>query len=76
MLLLQDGWTALHVACFRGQTETVKLLLNNNADISATNNVSDKILLSVKHSERHYNHIQYIITLTNHMIKHTYVEFS
>ena len=55
MLLLQNGWTALHYACGNGHTETVKLLLNNNADISATNNVSDKILLSVKHLEWHSN---------------------
>ena len=55
MLLLQDGVTPLHIACSDGHTETVNLLLNNNADISATDNVSDKILLSVKHLERHSN---------------------
>ena len=41
MLLLQDGWTALHRACSRGYTEVVKHLINNNADITATTNVSD-----------------------------------
>ena len=41
MLLLQDGWTALHHACCNGHTEVVKHLINNNADISATKNVSD-----------------------------------
>ena len=41
MLLLQDGWTALHFACRDGHTEVVKHLINNNADITTTNNVSD-----------------------------------
>ena len=41
MLLLQSGMTALHSACGGGHTEVVKYLINNNADISATNNVSD-----------------------------------
>ena len=42
MLLLQDGWTALHLACYNEHTEVVKILLMNNADVTATNNVSDK----------------------------------
>ena len=42
MLLLQGGDTALHYACIDGYTEIVKYLLTNGADISATNNVSDK----------------------------------
>ena len=41
MLLLQSGWTALHFACNNVHTEVVKHLINNNADISATTNVSD-----------------------------------
>ena len=41
MLLLQGGYTALHVACLNGHVEVVKLLMSNNADISATTNVSD-----------------------------------
>ena len=41
MLLLQGGRTALHWGCSNGHTEIVKYLINNNADISATNNVSD-----------------------------------
>ena len=41
MLLLQLGMTALHRACWKGHLEVVKHLLNNNADISATNDVSD-----------------------------------
>ena len=41
MLLLQGGQTALHWACIYGHLEVVKHLLNNNADISATNDVSD-----------------------------------
>ena len=41
MLLLQDGWTDLHLACINGHLEVVKHLINNNADISATDNVSD-----------------------------------
>ena len=45
MLLLQSGWTALHWACYNGNTEIVKHLLNNGANISSNNKVSDKILL-------------------------------
>ena len=41
MLLLQYGYTALHLACSNGHMEVVKHLINNNADISATTNVSD-----------------------------------
>ena len=42
MLLLQDSDTALHLACYMGHTKVVEILLMNNADISATNKVSDK----------------------------------
>ena len=42
LLLLQDGWTPLHWACYTGHTGVVEILLINNADISATNIVSDK----------------------------------
>ena len=41
MSLLQYGWTALHLACNNGHVEVVKLLMSNNADISATDDVSD-----------------------------------
>ena len=41
MLLLQNGWTALHIACMYGKLEVARHLINNNADISATDNVSD-----------------------------------
>ena len=41
MLLLQYGRTALHHGCINGYTEVVKHLINNNADISATDDVSD-----------------------------------
>ena len=41
MLLLQYGDTALHEACRKGHVEVVKLLMSNNADISATDKVSD-----------------------------------
>ena len=43
ILLLQGGWTALHRACWKGHLEVVKHLLNNNADISATDNVSNYV---------------------------------
>ena len=45
MLLLQSGYTALHWACDRGHAEVVKLLMSNNADISAKANVSDYVVL-------------------------------
>lgn len=44
MLLLQDGWTALHWACTYGHIEVVKHLISNKADISATNDVSDYVV--------------------------------
>ena len=44
MLLLQDGSTALHCACIKGHVEVVKVLMSNNADISATDNVSDCVV--------------------------------
>ena len=42
MLLLQNGWTALHVACANGKTEVVQNLLTNGANLSATNKVNHK----------------------------------
>ena len=39
MLLLQDGWTALHLACNNGHTEVAKCLLTNGANLSVTNKV-------------------------------------
>ena len=41
MLLLQHGSTALQIACFNGHTEVAEILLMNNADLLATNKVSD-----------------------------------
>ena len=41
ILLLQNGYTAVHLACMFGHTKVVKHLINNQADISATNNVSN-----------------------------------
>ena len=42
MLLLQDGWTALHYACFNGKTKVVQYLLTNGANLSATDKVNHK----------------------------------
>ena len=44
ILLLQIGWTALYRACIEGHLEVVKHLLNNNADISAADDVSDYVV--------------------------------
>ena len=44
MLLLQDGNTALHLACVFGYTEVVQYLLTNGANLSATNKVSHKTI--------------------------------
>ena len=42
MLLLQDGWTALHYACSNGYTEVVQYLLTNGDNLSATTKVNHK----------------------------------
>ena len=44
MLLLQNGSTALHIACLNGKTEVVQYLLTNGANLSATNKVNHKII--------------------------------
>ena len=44
MLLLQAGSTPLHVASRYGYVEVVKFLIDNQADISATNDVSDYVV--------------------------------
>ena len=57
MLLLQDGWTALHTACHWGRTEVVKCLLTNGANLSATNKVGYRILLyTVYHNIHTHTH--------------------
>ena len=81
MLLLQDGWTALHLACRLGHTKVVEILLMNNADISATNKVSDKsykvciivsVLLESEVQLANYSIINYSLGTYNiymHLIK-------
>ena len=44
MLLLQNGFTPLHCACGGRCLQIVKFLINNEADISATDNVSDYVV--------------------------------
>ena len=39
-LLVQDGWTALHVACEKGHDEVVQTLMIAKADLNLQNNVS------------------------------------
>ena len=39
VLLLQEGWTALHYAAFNNHPEIIKLLIANGADITAVNKV-------------------------------------
>ena len=42
----QDGLTALHWAAYGGHTAVVTVLLNRGADITATDKVSDIVLVS------------------------------
>ena len=42
----QDGRTALHLAAYGGHTADVTVLLDRGADITATTNVSDIVLVS------------------------------
>ena len=81
MLLLQDSDTALHKACYWGHTKVVEILLMNNADISATNKVSDKrykiciivsVLLESEVQLANYSIINYSLSTYNiymHLIK-------
>ena len=79
MLLLQDGSTALHDACYNGYTKIVETLLMKNADISATDNVSDKqykiciiVLLESEVQLANYSIINYSLGTYNiymHLIK-------
>ena len=81
MLLLQNGYTALHLACCMGHTGVVEILLMNNADISATNKVSDKrykiciivsVLLESEVQLANYSIINYSLGTYNiymHLIK-------
>ena len=41
----QVGWTALHYAAHLGYTVLVTLLLERGADINATDEVSDVVLI-------------------------------
>ena len=44
MLLLQFSYTPLHYASQYGHVEVVKVLIDNQAGISATDNVSDYVV--------------------------------
>ena len=44
MFLLQNGNTALHIACVNRHTEVVRYLLTNGANLSATNKVNHKTI--------------------------------
>ena len=44
MLLLQNGWTALDLACANGKTEVVQYLLTNGVNLSATIKVNHKTI--------------------------------
>ena len=48
MLLLQGGMTALHWACSKGHIEVANYLINNNTDISTTDDVSMYDSLTLK----------------------------
>ena len=39
VLLLQDGWTALHYAASNNRPDIIKILITNGADITAVNKV-------------------------------------
>ena len=39
VILLQNGWTALHFAAYNKHAEIIKVLVSNGADISAINKV-------------------------------------
>ena len=39
VLLLQDGWTALHLAACNNHPEIIKILITNGADITVVNEV-------------------------------------
>ena len=50
-----SGWTALHMACYHGQTETVQIMLNNwkefGIDINAQNNQGQTAFALINHYE-------------------------
>ena len=39
VLLLQDGWTALHFAATHNHLEIIKILITNGADITVVDKV-------------------------------------
>ena len=41
VLLLQNGWTALHWAASSNHAEVIKILITNGADITAVTKVND-----------------------------------
>ena len=46
-LYVQDGWTALHVACEDGHDDTVKILMRAKADLNLQTNVSNYFWLLI-----------------------------
>jgi ankyrin repeat protein len=46
LLSLQDGWTPIHWACFKGRDKMASLLLEKGADINIQNKVSHYSRLS------------------------------
>ena len=50
-LLLQDGWNALHWAAYIGHPVILKLLVSNDADITAVTKVCKAFCMIVSNSQ-------------------------
>ena len=67
---IQEGYTALHVACQDGHDDTVKVLMRAKADLNLQTNVSNHFsdcLLS--RSKAWVNHVLYTVLIT--MLRYT-----
>ena len=55
MSFLQEGWTALSLASWRGHTKTVEILVQAGADVNIQGQVKSKLIVLMKYTNYYYS---------------------
>ena len=55
MSFLQEGWTALSLASWKGNTKTVEILVQAGADVNIQGQVKSKPIVLIKYTNYYYS---------------------